>query len=142
MMLTAQGADHTVGNAATFKCDDKNVEELVAESLRMQINAAVADSLGLCVFGRSVTDDNLELIANAINDAFDAGVTPDFIRNIGVETLRLEAAFNNAAGFGEDDDELPGFFLEEPLPPTGKMARLYSREVNAAMQNLMEAQSL
>jgi hypothetical protein len=27
------------------------------------------------------------------------------------------------------------------LPPTGKMARLYSREVNAAMQNLMEAQS-
>ena len=91
--------------------------------------------------GYRIGVENLELIANAINDAFDAGVTPDFIRNIGVETLRLEAAFNNAAGFGEDDDELPAFFLEEPLPPTGKMARLYSREVNAAMQNLMEAQS-
>ena len=78
----------------------------------MQINAAVADSLGLCVFGRSVTDDdNLELISNAINDAFDAGVTPDFIRNIGLETLRLEAAFNKAAGFDEEDDELPHFFL-------------------------------
>ena len=139
MMLTAQGADHTVGNNATFKCDDKNIEDLVAESLRMQINAAVADSLGLCVFGRSVTDDNLELISNAINDAFDAGVTPDFIRNIGLETLRLEAAFNNAAGFDEDDDELPPFFLDEPLPPTGKMARLRSSEVNAAMRNLLDA---
>ena len=141
MMVSAQGADHTVGNNATFKCDDKNIEELVAESLRMQINAAVADSLGLCVFGRSVTDENLELISNAINDAFDAGVTPDFIRNIGRETLRLEAAFNNAAGFGEEDDELPSFFLDEPLPPTDKMARLRSSEVNAAMQNLLNAHS-
>ena len=73
MMLTAQGADHTVGNAPSFKCDDKSIAELVAESLRMQINSAVADSFGLCVFGRSVTDDNLKLIADAINDAFDAG---------------------------------------------------------------------
>jgi aldehyde:ferredoxin oxidoreductase len=141
MMLTAQGADHTVGNAPSFKCDDKTIDELVAESLRMQINSAVADSFGLCVFGRSVTDDNLKLIADAINDSFDADVTPEFITGIGFETLRLEAAFNKAAGFDQEDDELPSFFCDEPLPPTGKMARLYSREVNAAMQNLMEAQS-
>ena len=68
-------------------------------------------------------------------------MTPDFIRNIGFETLRLEAAFNKAAGFDQDDDELPSFFRDEPLPPTGKMARLYSREVNIAMQNLMDAHS-
>lgn len=141
MMLTAQGADHTVGNAPSFKCDDKTIDELVAESLRMQINSAVADSFGLCVFGRSVTDDNLKLIADAINDSFDADVTPEFITGIGFETLRLEAAFNKAAGFDQEDDELPSFFCDEPLPPTGKMARLHSREVNAAMQNLMAAQS-
>jgi aldehyde:ferredoxin oxidoreductase len=137
MMVTAQGADHTVGNAPSFKCDDKTIDELVAESLRMQINSAVADSMGLCVFGRSVTDDNLKLIADAINDAFDAGMTPDAIRDIGLETLRLEAAFNKAAGFDQDDDELPSFFHDEALPPTNKMARLHSREVNAAMQALM-----
>ena len=51
MMLTAQGADHTVGNAPSFKCDDKSVKEIVAESLKMQMNSAVADSFGLCVFG-------------------------------------------------------------------------------------------
>ena len=139
MMVTAQGADHTVGNAPSFKCDDKTIDELVAESLRMQINSAVADSMGLCVFGRSVTDDNLKLIADAINDAFDAGMTPDAIRDIGLETLRLEAAFNKAAGFDQDDDELPSFFHDEALPPTNKMARLHSREVNAAMQALMNS---
>jgi aldehyde:ferredoxin oxidoreductase len=139
MMLTAQGADHTVGNAPSFKCDDKTIAELVAESLRMQINSAVADSMGLCVFGRSVTDDNLKLIADAINDAFDAGMTPDAIRDIGLQTLRLEAAFNKAAGFDQDDDELPSFFHDEALPPTNKMARLHSREVNAAMQALMNS---
>jgi len=139
MMVTAQGADHTVGNAPSFKCDDKTIDELVAESLRMQINSAVADSMGLCVFGRSVTDDNLKLIADAINDAFDAGMTPDAIRDIGLETLRLEAAFNTAAGFDQDDDELPSFFHDEALPPTNKMARLHSREVNAAMQALMNS---
>jgi aldehyde:ferredoxin oxidoreductase len=137
MMLTAQGADHTVGNAPSFKCDDKSIAELVAESLRMQINSAVADSFGLCVFGRSVTDDNLKLIADAINDAFDAGVDPEFIRHIALETLRLEAVFNKAAGFDEDDDELPAFFTDEPLPPTNKTNRLFSREVNQQMQALL-----
>jgi aldehyde:ferredoxin oxidoreductase len=139
MMVTAQGADHTVGNSALFKCDDKSIDELVAESFRVQINSAVADSMGLCVFGRSVTDENLKLIADAVNDAFDAGITPDVIRKIGVETLRLEAAFNKAAGFDQDDDELPSFFHDEALPPSGRTARLHSREVNAAMRALMMA---
>jgi hypothetical protein len=80
MMVTAQGADHTTGNAPSFKCDDKTVEELAAESLKMQINSAVADSLGICVFGRTVTDVNLAADIQRINDAFDIGVTPDFIR--------------------------------------------------------------
>ena len=103
----------------------------------MQINSAVADSFGLCVFGRSVTDDNLKLIADAINNAFDAGVSPEFIRRVALETLRLEAAFNRAAGFEEGDDELPSFFTKEALPPTGKTNRLFSREVNKEMQALM-----
>ena len=137
MMVTAQGADHTVGNAPGFKCDDKTIEELVAESLRMQINSAVADSFGLCVFGRSVTDDNLKLISDAVNDAHQSDIDSDFIKNIGLETLRLEREFNDQAGFSADDDELPEFFLEEPLPPTGQRARLKSAEVNQYMADMI-----
>jgi len=139
MMVTAQGADHTVGNAPTFKSDDKPVKDVVAESLRMQINSAVADSLGLCIFGRTVTDVNLELIARAINDAFDAGVDPAFIKALGLKTLKLEAEFNRRAGFGEADDALPAFFETEALPPTGKKARLIAREVNQCLRELLDA---
>ncbi len=140
MMVTAQGADHTTGNAPSFKCDDKTVEQLAAESLKMQINSAVADSLGICVFGRSVTDVNLQLIADAINNAFDIGADPDFVRQLGIKALKLEAEFNRQAGFTEEDDELPSFFMDEALPPTGKKARLTSAEVNRHMSSLLSAQ--
>jgi aldehyde:ferredoxin oxidoreductase len=104
----------------------------------MQINAVVADSLGLCIFGRTVTDVNLKLIADAINDAFNTDITPEFIRNIGLETLKLEREFNRQAGFTDEDDELPDFFTLEALPPTGKKARLKSAEVNKYMNRFID----
>lgn len=137
MMTTAQGADHTAGNAPAFQCEGKTVEELVAASLAAQINSAVADSFGLCIFGRSVTDTNRQLIANAINDCHDSGIDADFLQAIGRDTLRMELAFNQAAGFTEKDDELPAFFLAEGLPPTGKAARLHANEVKACLHQLL-----
>ena len=137
MMTTAQGADHTAGNAPAFQCDGKTVEELVAASLAAQINSAVADSFGLCVFGRSVTDTNRQLIANAINDCHGSGIVPDFLQAIGCDTLRMEHAFNQAAGFTEEDDKLPAFFYEESLPPTNKVARIFAGEVNTYLLKLL-----
>ena len=55
MMITAQGADHTAGNLPIFDCKDKTTEELVEASLGIQTATAAADSLGLCIFGRSVS---------------------------------------------------------------------------------------
>ncbi len=130
MMVTAQGADHTTGNAPSFVSHDKSVREVAAESYRMQINSALADCFGLCIFGRSVTDPNRTLVADAINDAFDAGVDANWLVDIARETLRLEATFNRAAGFTEVEDELPGFFASEPLAPTNRTARLFASEVN------------
>ena len=134
MMVTAQGADHTTGNAPSFVSHDKSLREVAAESYRMQINSALADSFGLCVFGRSVTDVNRKLIADAINDAFDAGITPEWLVRVARETLRLEAEFNRQAGFGADADELPEFFIDEPLPPTGRKARLKAVDLRALME--------
>ena len=136
MMVTAQGADHTTGNAPSFVTADKDVRAVAEESYRMQVTSAVADSLGLCVFGRSVTDPNRRLIARGINDAHDCDVDEDFIMRIGRETLRLEAEFNRQAGFTAEDDELPSFFREEELPPTNKKARLQAEEVGRHMRDL------
>jgi aldehyde:ferredoxin oxidoreductase len=92
--------------------------------------------MGLCIFGRSVTDTHRAMIADAVNNAHDTAIDAAYIERIGRETLRLEAEFNRQAGFTQDDDELPGFFLEEPLAPSGKTGRLKAREVNACMSDI------
>ena len=134
MMTTAQGADHTTGNAAKYECSGKDVDELVAASMEMQVVCATADSLGLCVFGRSVTNANVEMIVDLINKAVGTELDAEFFYSLGRETLLHEADFNRAAGFSEDDDELPNFFYEEALSPSNQVARFHSGEVNAALR--------
>ncbi len=134
MMVSAQGADHTAGNVPRFDSSDKSIDELVAASLDAQIAVAATDSLGLCVFGRSVTLEEMDLLTNAINDAHATSLDPGFFVELGRLTLKLEAEFNKSAGFTTDDDELPAFFYNEPLPPTGKQARFHSDEINRILE--------
>ena len=137
MMVTAQGADHTTGNLPAFKCDDKTTEELTEASLDIQVLCASADSLGLCLFGRSVTNENEAFIVDALNKACGTALEPSFYRQLGLETLRDEWEFNKQAGFTEEDDKLPDFFHDEALPPSGKQARHRSTEVNAHLRQLL-----
>ena len=137
MMVTAQGADHTVGNLPAYDCKDKTTDELVAVSLESQILCAAADSLGLCIFGRSVTNVSLDLIATALNDAHGTSFDASFIKTLGREALRMEWEFNKAAGLTEADDELPEFFYTEALAPSGKTARHRSAAVNRRMRELL-----
>ena len=133
MMMTSQGADHTAGNLPFFECKGKTTDELVAASMEAQVAAAAADSLGLCIFGRSVTDTQHEFIVNALNDAFGIELPVTFISDLGKQTLELEQAFNRAAGFDTGDDELPRFFYDESIAPTGNVARFHSDEVEASV---------
>ncbi len=130
MMVTAQGGDHTAGNVGGYECQGKSIEELVDVSMQAQISAAAADSMGMCIFGRSVTDPNHELLTDACNNIHGTALESSFIRCLGRETLRLEKAFNRQAGFQESDDKYPDFFHDEPLAPTNKVVRIHSDEVN------------
>jgi len=138
MMLSAQGADHTVGNLPGFDCKGKSIRELAEQSYVVQQNSAVADSTGLCLFGRSINDGHRQLLADAINSAFDVGISPDFFVEIARDTLRFEAEFNEQAGFTEADDELPQFMRDEALAPTNNKARLVSAEVNKIMKEVVQ----
>ena len=120
MMTTAMGADHTAGPLPAFDCNGKSIEELAAASFNVQRSAAVIDSLGLCFFSRSVTDTNYELVARAINDCHGTQIDAQFLQQMGIDTLRMERRFNREAGFTPNDDTLPAFFFEEPLPPTNR----------------------
>ena len=130
MMASAQGADHTAGNAPRYKSDDKDLDNLVEVSLDAQVSAAATDSVGLCLFGRTVTNESLEFIAKSFNDAVGANLEPSFFMALGRETLVLEAEFNRQAGFTAADDELPAFFYSEPVAPTNQVARFHGHEVH------------
>ncbi len=139
MMVTAQGADHTTGNLPHFRSADKTTEELVEVSYETQVACAVADSLGLCLFGRSVTAKSGELIVNVLNDAHGTAFDTSFLEDLGREALRMEWEFNKQAGFTEDDDELPEFFFTEALDPAGKVARHHSADINRHLRPLAES---
>ncbi len=136
MMVTAQGADHTVGNLPRLKTRDMGVEELMAQSLLQQARVAANDSLGLCMFGQTVTNFQAQFIAEAINAAHGTELTADFFLELGREVLRLEHEFNRQAGFTEADDELPKFFYEEPLAPTNQVARFHAADVRGIFDRL------
>ncbi|HET7875753.1 MAG TPA: aldehyde ferredoxin oxidoreductase C-terminal domain-containing protein [Methylomirabilota bacterium] len=136
MMATAQGADHTVGNLPRLKTREMDGEALISQSLAQQVRVAANDSLGLCVFGQSVTNTNTEFLADAINAAHGTGLTKDFFETLGRETLRLEREFNRLAGFTEKDDELPEFFYTEPVSPTSHVARFHGPDVHGMYERL------
>ena len=139
MMATAQGADHTVGNLPRLKTREMDLESLIAQSLAAQTNCAATDSLGLCIFGRSVTEPNVAFIVDAVNAACGTSLTPEFFYRLGRETLRMEAEFNRQAGFTASDDELPEFFYREPLAPTNHVARFHASDVHDMYERLPSA---
>ena len=139
MMATAQGADHTAGNVPRMQTNDKALDEIVDASMEAQVLSAAADSLGLCIFGRSVTNTNLDMIAEAINNAVGTSYRADFFEALGRETLKLEDQFNREAGFSVDDDELPDFFYREALPPSDNVARFHSAEVRRSIDRWWKA---
>jgi len=136
MMSSAQGADHTTGNVPRMKTVDKEYDELADASLDAQVTSAATDSLGLCIFGRSVTNVSTDFLANAINNALGTNLEQSFFQEMGRETLKLEAAFNKEAGFTAEDDELPAFFYNEPLAPSNKVARFHGDDVHDIYERL------
>jgi aldehyde:ferredoxin oxidoreductase len=138
MMTTAQGADHTTGNVPKMASRDKGLLELMEASLEAQIACAAVDSIGICIFGRSVTNPNIAFLADSINAAVGTDLQPTFFHELGRETLALERVFNDAAGFSEDDDDLPAFFYEEALPPSNQAARFKGQEVHDIYDHLDE----
>lgn len=130
MMVTAQGADHTAGNLPRLDTSSMQLDEIMDQSLLQQSKVAANDSLGLCMFGQTVTNAQAAWLAEQLNAAHGTNLTADFFLELGRETLKLEREFNRQAGFDASDDELPAFFYEEPLAPTGRVARFHGQDVH------------
>jgi aldehyde:ferredoxin oxidoreductase len=112
-----QGADHTAGWTTRAKVNHLDPKGQAELSRQVQIQLAGYDTLGVCLFagfGFAVSEGAVRDLVRGIHgwDAAD-----DILQRLGEETLKLEVAFNRAAGFTPADDRLPEWMTEEPLPP-------------------------
>jgi aldehyde:ferredoxin oxidoreductase len=121
------GADHTAGNVI-----DKNLSSLggsldplradgqVAVSRDYQVEVAAFDCTGLCLFalGAVKTSNKVaEALLKMINARLGTDISFEDLIRTGIRVLKAEREFNRKAGFTPQDDRLPKFFYEEPLPP-------------------------
>jgi aldehyde:ferredoxin oxidoreductase len=106
------GADHTYGNPVGLPVDGTRKEGNLELSRNVQIGAAFSDNLG-CDFGIRCGAQDPEIFPNIFAGRFGGEWNMDKIMGIAVETIRMELAFNKAAGFTDADDKLPSFFADE-----------------------------
>jgi aldehyde:ferredoxin oxidoreductase len=116
-----QGADHTAGITIRAQVDHRSPEGQVELSRKAQLNMAGYDTLGACLFAGFGFSNAGNSLAEMVSSIYSGEVEPDILMKLGEETLRLERAFNMAAGLTAEHDRLPGWMEEEPLPPTGSV---------------------
>jgi aldehyde:ferredoxin oxidoreductase len=134
------GADHTAGNLVgeylEQKLDPLKVEGQVETSRYLQIAMAAFDTMGQCFMA------NVALLSPEGEDAFRKLISAktgsrlepgDFPHEMGVRVLKAEKEFNRKAGFTNEDDRLPRFFYEEPLPPHNTVFVISDDEIDSTL---------
>ena len=121
------GADHTAGwvvntNLAGLggKLDPHKAEGQVDTSRMVQILTAAMDCTGLCTFVNFPVGDIPEGgqgLMEMMSALFGVDMTFDNVVDLGKKVLKIERAFNLAAGLTKADDRLPDFMIEEKIPP-------------------------
>jgi aldehyde:ferredoxin oxidoreductase len=123
---STMGADHTAGYTIATeilgvggKADPFAIEK--AELSRgFQASTAFIDTSGYCLFDAFCVLDIPEGLAGMVESCaavLGTDWTVNDIGRLGLEVLRKERLFNEAAGFTKAHDRLPDYMTKEPLPP-------------------------
>jgi aldehyde:ferredoxin oxidoreductase len=118
-VTSPMGPDHTAGNAfETLKTKDPlKAEGQVESSRRLQLRAALLDTLGLCLFVRPPFIKRPEMFANLLKGRYGWSLSVKDVINIGYDTIVAEREFNKRSGASEEFHPMPEFIQDEPLPP-------------------------
>ena len=137
---TPQGADHTAGYAVATNVlgvgGDVDALKPVGQielSRNLQIITAVVDSVGMCLFIAFAALDQPETLGalvDMVNAFYGLELDDDGVAAIGQSVLTNEREFNKKAGFGPEDDRLPAFFQNEPLPPHNIIFQVTDEELD------------
>ena len=132
------GADHTAGNVLgaylTQQLNPLDPKGQMEASRFLQIAMAAFDTMGQC-FMASVallSPEGFEAFGKVIGAKSGTQLGPDdFPIGMGVRVLKAEKEFNRKAGFTSEDDRLPRFFYEEPLPPHNTVFVISDEELDS-----------
>jgi len=124
---TTMGADHTAGYTIApeilgvmGKQDPLSPEGKAALSRAFQATTAFIDSCGHCLFIAFAILDiaaGYQGMVDECNGVLGTNWTAQDILDYGGKILKIERAFNEAAGIGKEADRMPEFMKTEPLPP-------------------------
>ena len=118
-VTSPMGADHTAGNALeTAKTvNPLGIENQVEVSRKLQIRAAILDTMGLCLFTRPPFTKNPDLFLPLLKGRYGWDLAYADVQKMGLDVLETEREFNRRSGAGEEFNDMPEFMREEPLPP-------------------------
>jgi len=132
------GADHTAGNVVGAylqgMLDPLNPAGQVETSRFLQIAMAAFDTMGQCFMATVALlgPEGFEAFGKVIGAKLGTQLGPDdFPHGLGVRVLKAEREFNRRAGFTKQDDRLPRFFYEEPLPPHNTVFVISDEEIDS-----------
>jgi len=132
------GADHTAGNLVGAyleqMLDPLNPEGQVETSRFLQIAMAAFDTMGQCFMANValLSPDSFAAFRKVIEAKLGTQLGPDdFPVGLGVRVLKAEKEFNRKAGFTNEDDRLPRFYYEEPLPPHNTVFVISDEEIDS-----------
>lgn len=130
-VTSPMGADHTAGNTfETAKAvNPLGIENQVENSRRLQIRAAILDTMGLCLFTRPPFVKKPELFALFLKGRYGWDVTYYDVQKMGIDALETEHEFNRRAGVSEEFFDVPEFMREEPLPPRNSVYNIPMEEM-------------
>jgi len=140
---TPMGADHTSGYCIATNIlkvggyvDPLKKEGQIELSRNLQIATAAVDSTGMCLFiAFAILDipEGFMALIDMINARYGLSLTPDDVTELGKSVLRVERAFNAAAGFTRHHDRLPEFFEYEAIEPHNVVWDFTPEEIDQVM---------
>ena len=124
---STMGADHTAGYtiAPEILGVSGEVDKFATDKAKLvrqflDTTAYFLDSSGHCLFiSFAILDDRsgLEGVVEECSGVLGTNWTVDDVLKMGADIVKMERAFNEAAGFTKADDRVPEFMKYEKLPP-------------------------
>lgn len=133
-LSTPMGADHTFGFTLRDEAVPTSKEGKVALSKKFQVIGSRMDAMGTCNFVRYSVRNDMTPLLKLIKARYGVEISSEEFDDFVKETLRLEHAFNAAAGITIADHRFSETFYNIAQPETGEKMDITDEETLEAMK--------